>query len=93
MGWVFTLGVHEVRHWHDVRLIGMHGSVLEHLVDMALGSDAHVFLSEMLDMSIDVGASKLLLQRNLLERHAMDASRGGTKQRSCSEERALHDCA
>lgn len=75
-----------------MRLISVHGGVLEHLIDMAIGSQSHILLSEMLDVSINVGASELLFKRDLLERHAMDASGGGTEQRGCGEEGALHDC-
>ena len=89
---MFTLSVHEVRHGDKMIAIGVHRGVLEHLIGVSIRSDTHILLAEMLDVGIDVGASKLLMKRNLLEWHAMDAGRGGTKQRSCGEERSLHDC-
>lgn len=65
--------------------------ILEHLFGMLLRSDTHIFLAQVLDMSIDVGILELLREGNLLERHAMDASRSGTEQRSCGKDGSLHN--
>lgn len=88
-----TLSVQEIADWNWVSsLIGMNTGLLEHLIDMALRSDAHILLSEVLDVGVDVGASKLLRQRDLLQRHLVDAGARRAQQRRCGEKCAFHDC-
>jgi hypothetical protein len=87
-----TLRIEEVRNRNTVILLVMDSSVLEHLLDMGLRSDTHVLLTEMLDMSVHVCRSKLLAERDLLQRHLVDAGVGCAKQRCCGEECTFHDC-
>src|SRR5438132_86028 len=88
-----TLSVEEVADWYSVVCATcVDGGFLEHLVDMRLRSDSHILLAEMLHMSVDVGTSQLLSERNLLQRHLVHTSAHRAEQRSCGEECALHDC-
>lgn len=73
-------------------LLVVDSSVLEHLLDVGLRSNAHVLLAEVLDMSVHVRRCELLAERDLLQRHLVNASVDGAKQRSCGEECAFHDC-
>lgn len=41
-------------------LVGVDGGVLEHLLLVCLGTDAHILLAEVLNVSVDVGAGQLL---------------------------------
>jgi hypothetical protein len=68
-----TLGIQEVADGDGVAALVVDRGILEHLIGVGLGADAHVLLAQMLHMSIDVGAGELLRQRNLLERQLMDA--------------------
>jgi hypothetical protein len=93
MGEELTLSVQEVTDWDGViALLTGDCSVLEHLIKVRLRSHAHVLLTKMLDMCVDVGMSKLLRERDLLERHLVDACAHRAEQRSCGKECALHDC-
>jgi hypothetical protein len=88
-----TLRIQEVAYWHFVvRPIRVDSCVLEHLIDMGLRPNSHVLLTEVLDVSVNIGTGKLFRERYLLERHLVDASAHRAKQRSCSEEGTLHDC-
>ena len=51
----------------------MDGSILEHLIDVRLRSNAHILLAEVLHVGVDVGTSQLLRERDLLQRHLVDA--------------------
>jgi hypothetical protein len=86
------LSVQEVAHGDIVVALVMDGSILEHLVDMRLRSNAHILLAKMLDVGVDVGTSKLLRKRDLLQRHLVDGCARRAKQRRCGQECALHDC-
>jgi len=93
MGKELTLSVQEVTDWDGVTvLLTVDCGVLEHLINVRLRSDAHVLLTKVLDMCVDVSMSKLLRERDLLERHLMDACAHSAEQRSCGKECALHDC-
>lgn len=61
-------------------LVVVDSSVLEHLVDVALRSDSHVLLAKMLDVCIHIGRCQLLSERDLLERHLVDARLCGAGQ-------------
>ncbi len=72
---MLTLSVHEVAHGDSmIALVVVDGGILEHFIDVRLRSNAHVLLTEMLDVGVNVGTSKLLRQRHLLQRHLVDAS-------------------
>ncbi len=49
-----TLRIQEVVDKYTVSLIGMDGSVFEHLIDVAMRSDAHVLLTERLNVRVDI---------------------------------------
>lgn len=71
---ILTLSVQEVAHGNAVITLGIvDGGILEHLIDVRLGSNAHILLAEVLDMGVDVGTSQLLRQRDLLQWHLVDA--------------------
>jgi len=55
-----TLGIEKVADGHWEGLVGVDGSVLEHLLLVSLRSNTHILLAEVLDMSVDVGAGQLL---------------------------------
>lgn len=62
-----TLSIQEVAHGDSVvRAVLVDGSLLEHLIGVRLGSDAHVLLAKVLDMSVDVCGGQLLRERDLL---------------------------
>ena len=86
------MGVHEVGDWQAMSSLSSNRSIFEHLINMLIGSDPHILLTQVLDMSIDVGILELLGQRDLLEWHAMDTCGSSTKQRGCGDNRSLHDC-
>ncbi len=93
MGEELTLSVQEVADWDSViALLAVDCGVLEHLINVRLGSDTHILLTQVFDMCVNVGMSKLFGERNLLERRLVDACDHGAEQRSCGKECALHDC-
>jgi hypothetical protein len=111
------LSVEEIADSDGVALLGLDRGLLEHLVGVALGTNAHVLLAESLHVFTNVGvllslcqllrhivtiavidgscesAYQLLGQRDLLQRHLVDASGGGASRDSGGEEcSSLHDC-
>lgn len=64
--------------------------ISENLIGVLIWSDSHILLTEVLDVGVNVGMLELFRERDLLERHAMDASGSGTEQRSCGEDCSLH---
>lgn len=51
-----TLSIQEVADWNQmITLIGMERGVLEHLLNVMLWTDTHVFLPESPNMAINVG--------------------------------------
>ena len=88
-----TLSVQEVAHWDTViTLVVVDGGILEHLINVRLRSNTHVLLAEVLDVGVDVGASQLFGQGDLLQRHLVDASAHRAQQRRCGEKCTLHGC-
>jgi hypothetical protein len=75
-----VLSVEEVADGNGVTaLLRLDGGVLEHLLDVALGADAHVLLAERVHVVANVGI--LLLTGQLLVRIAtIDGSCGGAYQ-------------
>jgi hypothetical protein len=53
---IHTLSVQEVANGDGVASLSVHGGLLEHLVHVLLGADAHVLLAESLDVLADVCA-------------------------------------
>jgi len=77
-----TLSIQEVADGNGVVLaLGINDSGFEHLILVGLRSDAHVFLAQVLDVGVDVGSSKLLGERDLLQRHLVDAGARRAQQR------------
>lgn len=64
---------------------------LEHSVNMASGSSAHVLLAQAAHLHVDGHGLELVGQRHLLELHLVDGGLSAAKQRSCCEESSLHD--
>ena len=86
-----TLGVHEVADGDGVVLGRIDLHRLEHGVNMASGSSAHVLLAQAAHLHVDGHGLELVGQRHLLELHLVDGGLGAAKQRSCCEESSLHD--
>ena len=88
-----TLSIQEVAHGDSVvRAVLVDGSLLEHLIGVRLGSDAHVLLAKVLDMSVDVCGGQLLRERDLLQWKLVDPSARRAQQRRCGDNCAFHDC-
>ncbi len=89
---ILTLSIQEVADWHNmIRAIQVDSGILEHLIAMRLRTNTHILLAKMLYMSVDVGTSKLLGKRDLLQRQLVDGRRRRAEQRCCGKECALHD--
>jgi hypothetical protein len=113
-----VLSVEEVADGDGVAFLRLDGGLLEHLLGMALGTDAHVFLAKSLHVVTNVGvllsvcqllkhvatdvvadgsrdgAYQLLGQRDLLQRHLVDAGGGGASRDGGGQEcGSLHDCS
>ena len=88
-----TLSIQEVAHRHRVAcLVLVSGGLLEHLIGVRLGADAHVLLTEVLDMSVDVGGGQLVRKRYLFQGKLVNTSACGAQQRRCGDDCAFHDC-
>ena len=73
-------------------LVLVDGGLLEHLIGVRLGANAHIFLTKVLDMSVDVGGGQLVRKRDLLQWKLVDTSARGAQQRRCGDDCAFHDC-
>lgn len=64
-----TLSVEEVGYWYRVvvAFVFAKTSVSEHLLDVLLRTNTHVFLAKSFDMVADVGILQLFGERDLLE--------------------------
>lgn len=72
---LLTLGIHKVGDGHGVVAVGLHFHAVEDGIEVVLGADAHVLLSELLNLDIDGNG---LLQSPLLACIRRDGSRGRT---------------
>jgi hypothetical protein len=86
-----TLRIQEVAHGDGVTALLVDRRLPEHLLSLGFRSDAHILLTQMLDMSVDAGAGQLLGQRDLLQGQLVDACAHRAKQRRSCEDRTLHD--
>jgi hypothetical protein len=77
-----TLRIQEVGNQDAVSLIGVNRGVFEHLIDVAVGSDAHVLLAESAHVGVDID---MILSRHQVSDQSRRDTRKVSKRTSCSE--------